>query len=304
MSQILDGKKLAEEVLNELKEKLNHLPSLPHSPHLLNLPNSSLSSQLPSLPKKPRLDIILVGSNPQSLLYTNIKKKRSEEIGVICNIHHWKEDAGKGDSKGSFKEEICQKIRELNPVSDGIIVQLPLPLHLDTAAILETIDPKKDVDGLTSFNLGKTAQGKEEFAPATPKGIICLLERNNIPLKGKEVAIVNHSNLVGKPLAMMFLRRGATITICHEFTRNLATHTRQADILVSGTGIPGLIREEMVKEGAVVIDVGVAEKEGKIYGDVDFDKVKEKTSWITPVPGGVGPMTVAMLLKNLIDNLK
>lgn len=281
MSQILDGKKLAEEILNELKEKLNRLPSLPNSP---------------SLPPKPRLDIILVGNNPQSLLYTNIKKKRSEEIGVICNVHHLEED--------NKEEKICQKIRELNHVSDGIIVQLPLPPHLETAAILETIAPEKDVDGLTSSNLGKTVQGKEEFAPATPKGIICLLEKYNLPLKGKEVTIVNHSNLIGRPLAMMLLRRGATVTICHEFTINLAAHTRQADILVSGTGIPSLIMEEMVKEGAVVIDVGVAEKEGKIYGDVDFDKVKEKASWITPVPGGVGPMTVAMLLKNLVDNLK
>ncbi len=286
MTQILDGKKIAEEILKELKEKLN----------LLSLPPS------PSLLPKPRLDIILVGSNPHSRLYTNIKKKRSEELGMICNIHHWKEDAGKGGIGESLSEEICQKIRELNPVSDGIIVQLPLPPHFDATTIVETIDPKKDVDGLTSFNLGKTAQGREEFAPAAPRGIIYLLEKYNLLFKGKEVTIVNHSNLIGKPLAMMFLRRGATVTICHEFTRNLAAHTRQADILVSGAGIPGLIKEEMVKEGAVVIDAGVAEKEGKIYGDVDFDKVKEKASWITPVPGGVGPMTVAMLLKNLVDN--
>lgn len=290
--QILDGQKISQEILVELKEKIDHLPS------------------------KPRLDIILVGDNPQSVLYTNKKKKQCEKIGINCHLHHLPEE---NNGEKVFKEKIIQTIKELNLISDGIMVQLPFPEHLNTHShsILETISPEKDVDGLTSTNLGKIAQGQEQnqgkdrsqglgqksFAPATPLGIIYLLEKYQIHLKGKEVTIVNHSNIVGKPLAMMLLKRGATVNICHEFTPDLAAYTSKADILISGTGIPHLIKAEMVKEGAVVVDVGIAKIDGEVQicGDVDFDKVKAKTSWITPVPGGIGPMTIATLLKNLVD---
>lgn len=268
MALLLDGQKLSLEVLSSLRQRIN--PAYP-----------------------PKMAIILCGDDPASKLYTSMKKKRGEEIGVKVELINF--------SKKVSSEKVIRKIQELNQTVDGIIVQLPLPKHLPQDLILNSIDPAKDIDGLTTQNLGNLVQGKEFFVPATPKGVMRLLEKYNLDLSGKEVVIINRSNIVGKPLASLFLNRNATVTVCHRQTQDLIQHTRRADILVSGVGIPDFIKLEMIKEGAVVIDVGIAQKNGKVCGDVDFEKVKEKASYLTPVPGGVGPMTVAMLLETLVN---
>lgn len=240
----------------------------------------------------PRLSILLVGSRPDSLLYTEIKQKKADFVGIKSELYSFQEEVS--------EEELITKIKELNKISDGIIVQLPLPKNLNQQKILDSIAPEKDVDGLTSLNLGKTFAGDETFAPATPKGIIRLLNEYSIPILHKNVVIVNHSNLIGRPLAAIFLSKNATVTVCHEFTKDLSEHTKKADILVTAVGKPNLITAEMVKKGAVVVDAGISKVGGKVLGDVDFDSVKEKASYITPVPGGVGPMTVAILLESVL----
>ncbi len=260
MTTILDGKKLAKEILEGLKGSQG------------------------------KLTIIMCGERPDSVLYTNIKKKKGEEIGLGVDIVKFDEDVG--------ETELISRIKNLE--CDGIIVQLPLPKHLDSKKILASIPPEKDVDGLTKTSLGKVLLGDESFASATPKGVVRLLEEYKIEVKGKEVVIINHSNIVGKPLAMMLVNRGATVTICHEFTKDLSQHTLRADILVSGVGKPNFISKEMVKEGVIIVDVGISKVNEKIVGDV-AENVKEKASFFTPVPGGVGPMTVAMLLENVVN---
>jgi len=252
----------------------------------------SLKEKIQGFESKPILSIILCGEDKDSVLYTNIKKKRGEEIGMQVDIHKVSSDV--------TQEKLIETIKELNKTSTGLIVQLPLPSEINANEIVEAIDPDKDVDGLTPLNFGKTLTEKEELASATPKGIIKLLEEYNIEIKGKEVTIVNNSNIIGKPLAIMMANRGATVTICHSKTKDLAKNTKNADILITGVGKPGLITGDMIKEDAVVIDAGIAENDGKWKGDVTFDEVKEKVSYITPVPGGVGPMTVAMLLENVV----
>lgn len=191
---------------------------------------------------------------------------------------------------------------------NGILIQLPLPKHLDEYKILETINPNKDVDGLTSHNLGKLAKASlkqyikpDFFIPCTPKGILRLLQEYQIDIEGKNVVIVNHSNILGKPLSLIFLNLNSTITVCHKFTKDLKRHTSEADILITGVGKPKLITNEMVKKDAVIIDVGISKLNEKIFGDVDFEAVKEKVAYITPVPGGIGPMTIAMLMENTLD---
>lgn len=274
MAKILDGKKLAESILAELKRKIAGMETAP------------------------RLSAVLCGEKPESVLYTDIKKKKGGDIGINVDIHKLPESAS--------QKEVIDLIKKLNKESDGIIIQLPLPEKLKQSQpeIIEAIDPAKDVDGLTSLNLGKTLAGEETFVPATPKGIIRLLESYKIPVKGKNITIINHSNLLGKPLAAMLINRNATVTVCNEFTRDLAEHTKNADIFVTGAGKPGLIRSGMVKENAVVVDVGISKKGRNIEGDVDFEDVKKKASYITPVPGGVGPMTVAMLMENVLAACK
>lgn len=269
MAKILDGKKLAESVLTDLKRRISKIE------------------------QAPKLSIILCGNKPESVLYTSLKEEKGREIGVKVDIHRMPETAS--------EKEVIGLIKKLNESADGIIVQLPLPEHMDAKEIIRTICPEKDVDGLTPYNLGKTFTGDEKLVPATPKGIIRLLEKYDIPVKGKNITIINHSNVLGKPLAAMMINRNATVTICNKFTKNLAEHTRMADILISGTGKPGLINAAMVKEGAIVVDAGVSKDGKKIFGDVDFESVSKKASWITLVPGGVGPMTVAMLMENVIN---
>jgi len=268
MSKILDGKKLSEKIFSDLKVKLTELKF------------------------KPVLSIIICGNNPASILYASIKEKKGLEIGISVNIYNFPENV--------VEKIIIKKIKELNHTSNGIIIQLPLPSNLNAKKIINVIYPYKDVDGLTALNLGNTLIGDEKLVPATPKGIIKLIEKYNIHIKGKYVVIVNHSNVIGKPLAAMMLKRNATVTVCHDFTKNLAEYTKKADILITAVGKKNLITSDMVKEGAVVIDAGITIKGKKIFGDVDFDEVKKKASFITPVPGGIGPMTVVMLMENVV----
>lgn len=271
---ILDGKKLSTELAGKLAEKI-----------------SSLSVQ-------PKLVIIQVGDHPESNTYIKNKKLFGEKIGAVV-LH-------KKFSASTPQAEVLADIAVQNADAavHGIIVQLPLPVGFDTSAIIEAIDPSKDVDGMTSKNVKALYEGAEGFVPATTKGITLLLEQYNIDPVGKKVVVVGHSVLVGKPTALAMLNLGATVTVCHSQTRNLAEETRQADILIVAVGQPGLITKEFVKSGQIVIDIGinVTEVEGKkkIHGDVDFENVKEIVAAITPVPGGVGPMTIVSLFENLL----
>ena len=273
MVVVIDGKRIAKEIREELKKRVEKLKEK-------NI--------------KPTLAIILVGDNPASILYITNKQKAAREVGIECIIHKFSEEAE--------EEEVLGLIQRLNEDEKihGIIVQLPLPKHLNEQIILDSISPEKDVDGLTPFNAGNLSLGNERIAPCTPKGIIKLLEKMKIEVEGKNVVIVNNSNVVGKPLALMLTNRFATVTLCHVKTKDLKEHTKKADILITATGVPCLIKADMVKEGAVVIDAGIKYSEKRIEGDVDFENVKKKVSYITPVPGGVGPMTVAMVLENTL----
>lgn len=268
MVMLLDGKKVSEEILSRLK---------------IQLKKSNLS---------PKLSIVLCGDDPASELYTKMKKDRGDFIGLNTEIKNFNADITEG--------ELIKELKIINNTSNGVMMQLPLPKHLSSKNILSYIDPNKDVDGLTATSLGKIMMGDEEFSPATPKGIIRLLEEYSIDLEGKEVTIINRSTVVGKPLAMMFLNRGATVTVCHSKTKDLLKHTKNADIIVVGVGQPNFLTAEMIKEESIIIDVGTNKTEDGLKGDVDFENVKEKASFITPVPGGVGPMTVAMLLENVV----
>jgi methylenetetrahydrofolate dehydrogenase (NADP+) / methenyltetrahydrofolate cyclohydrolase len=267
MAEILDGTNVSEEIIHELKEYFSD--------------------------KKTKLATILVGNNYSSEVYVNMKKRKCEELGIDFELIRFTENAG--------EEAVINKINSLNLDSNvkGILVQLPLPKMMNTKKILNSINPKKDIDGLTAENLGLLIMGEERIISCTAKGIIRLMEKYNISLKGKKAVIINNSFLVGRPLCQLLLNKGATVTICHELTKNLKEHTLSADIVISAAGIPFLIKEDMIKSGSVIIDVGITKKEGKLTGDVDFDRAKNRCSYITPVPGGVGPMTIAMLIENL-----
>lgn len=269
-AQILDGKAAAAALLKEIGSRIRKL--------------------------SPRLTIIQVGDDPASSRYIRAKIKACAEAGARTDHKH-------SDAQSTF-EDVALLIRDGNDDADvdGILLQLPLPPALAPREreLIRLIDPAKDVDGLTAYNIGKLCVGKEyeHLAPATPAGIIRLLAHFDIPVSGKHVVVVGRSTLVGKPLGLMLLHRDATVTFCHSKTSNLAEHTRQADILVAAAGSPGLIKKEMVKPSATVIDVGTSDVEGALTGDV-ADDVAEVAGALTPVPGGVGPMTVAMLIANL-----
>lgn len=274
MAQLLNGKEVAERIIFGLRKKVEKMKV------------------------KPGLAIISVGEDPASQIYIKKKIKVAEEIGVKARHYQLPENIK--------EEELLKLIGELNLDSDldGFIVQLPLPKEIQEDKIIESISPVKDIDGFHPFNQGKMFQGMvnaESLLPATPLGIMKLLEHYQIELEGKNAVIVGRSNIVGKPLAALLLNKNATVTITHSKTKNLAKHTRNADLVVAAVGKPNLITAEMIKPGAVVIDVGMNRVEGKLRGDVDFEAVEEKTSYITPVPGGVGPMTVAMLMSNLVS---
>lgn len=272
MAIILDGKKLRDKIFCDLKDKLDKMP------------------------KKPTLAVILVGNDPASQIYVRNKKKTAENLGINSVVINYPSNIS--------QNELLAKIEELNNDNsvNAILVQLPLPEHIDKFKIIDAIKPEKDVDGLTPYNMGKLFAGEEPYVyPCTPKGILLLLDEYNIDLDGKHVVVVGRSNLVGKPIAQMLLNRNATVTMCHSHTKNLSDITKTADIIVSAVG-KNVIGEKMLKSDCVVIDVGIfRDVEGKVRGDVDFETVSKIAAYISPVPGGVGPMTIASLMLNTVE---
>lgn len=247
----------------------------------------------------PGLAVVIVGDDPASRVYVRNKHRACEEVGIRSDVHALPADTSEA--------ELLTLVAGLNadPTVNGILVQLPLPKHLDEEKVILAIDPAKDVDAFHPVNVGKIMIGNFAFAPCTPAGVMELLRHYNIPVAGKHCVIIGRSNIVGKPQAMLMLRENATVTVCHSRTVGLADITRTAEILVAAVGRPGFVTADMVRDGAVVIDVGINRTaEGKLCGDVDFAAVSEKASYITPVPGGVGPMTITMLLKNTLAAAK
>ncbi len=280
MAVILDGKKLSEKIKKELKEEVE------------NFKSQGL--------REPALAVVLVGNDPASEIYVRNKIKSCQTVGIRSVDVRLPEE--------TTQEKLNSIVKELNEDEgiDGIIVQLPLPKHLSCREVIEFISPEKDVDGFHPENAGKCLLGLYEkgLMPCTPAGVMKIFEEYGIELQGKNAVMVGHSNIVGKPLATMMINANATVSVCHVYTKDLASFTKEADILCVATGVPHLIKADMVKEGAVVIDIGISRINGKIVGDVDFENVKEKASAITPVPGGVGPMTIAMLLYNTVKAYK
>ena len=278
MTQIIDGKKISAEIKDELKQEV---------------------AAMKAEGKEIALAVIQVGEDPASSVYVRNKKKACEYIGITSVSYEIPDD--------STQQELLDLVEKCNkdPKINGILVQLPLPPHMDEDAVIHAIDPKKDVDGFHPVSVGNMVIGNDGFLPCTPAGIIELLKRSGVEIGGKECVVVGRSNIVGKPMSMLLLRENGTVTVCHSRTRNLREVCSRADILVVAVGRPKFIDASYVKEGAVIIDVGIHRNENnKLCGDVDFDAVKEKTSAITPVPGGVGPMTIAMLMKNCVQSKK
>ena len=275
MGNILDGKALAQSICEEIKKRVNALKAQGISP---------------------KLAVILVGEDPASQLYVRSKGKRAAELGIIAEQYTYPSDLDEGT--------LLSKIRQLNQDESvhGILVQLPLPSHLNPGKVIACIDPKKDVDGFHVENAGALLTGQPGFIPCTPKGILSLVKSTGLPIGGKRCVVVGRSNIVGKPVALLMLREDATVTLCHSQTKELGSITREADILIAAAGKAGLITADMVKEGAVVIDVGQVRIQGKWQGDGDFGPVCQKAAFTTPVPGGVGPMTIAMLMDNTVES--
>jgi methylenetetrahydrofolate dehydrogenase (NADP+)/methenyltetrahydrofolate cyclohydrolase len=247
----------------------------------------------------PGLAVVLVGEDPASRVYVSMKEKACEKAGIFSDEHKLSEQA--------TEAELLSLIDALNKDEriDGILVQLPLPGHIDESKVLETISPAKDVDGFHPYNVGRLVTGNPLFQPCTPYGIMKMLEQTGVDLKGKEVVVVGRSNIVGKPVALMCLAEHATVTICHSRTKDLAEQVRRADVVIAAVGRPEMVKGDWIKPGAVVIDVGVNRVgEKKLVGDVEFEAAKERASAITPVPGGVGPMTITMLLYNTVESAK
>lgn len=275
MTQIIDGKKISKEIKDELKDKV---------------------AKYKEEGVEITLAVIQVGNDKASSVYVGNKKKACEYIGINSLSYELEEN--------TTEEELLNLIKELNNRKDvnGILVQLPLPKHIDEDKVIETIDAKKDVDGFHPMSVGALSIGKKGFVSCTPYGIIELLKRSNIDIDGKECVVIGRSNIVGKPMSMLLLRENATVTVAHSHTKNLKEVAKRADILIVAIGKPQFINSEYVKEGAVVIDVGIHRDENnKLCGDVDYEDVFAHTSAITPVPGGVGPMTIAMLMKNCVN---
>lgn len=279
MAEIIDGKLVSQHVRKEVAEEVQKLKN--------------------ETGVTPGLAAVLVGSNPASEIYVRNKRKACTEAGIYSEEHKLPEE--------TTEAELLSLVEKLNNDEKihGILVQLPLPKQINQTKILRAVSPLKDVDGFHPYNVGLLVEGHPRFISCTPNGIIKMLDFYNIEIKGKEAVIVGRSNIVGKPVSLLLLHRHATITICHSRTKPLEEVTRRADILVAAIGRANFITADMVKEGVVVIDVGInRNEEGKLTGDVDFEGVKEKASYITPVPGGVGPMTIAMLLWNTLESAK
>jgi len=244
----------------------------------------------------PGLDVILVGNNPSSTSYVNHKRRACQEVGIVSTIHHLPEDITSAELEQQI--ELCNR----NPEVHGILLQLPLPLAINPDYFLEKIHPGKDVDGFHPYNIGRLASRRPGLRPCTPFGIMQMLRHYNLQLKGKHAVIIGASNIVGRPMAFELLLAKCTVTVAHRYSQDLAALVAQADILVVAIGKPGVVQTEWIKPGAVVVDVGFTRlSNGEIQGDVDFNSAQEKTSWITPVPGGVGPMTVATLMQNTLQ---
>ncbi|MBC8545541.1 bifunctional methylenetetrahydrofolate dehydrogenase/methenyltetrahydrofolate cyclohydrolase FolD [Clostridiaceae bacterium NSJ-31] len=278
MAVILDGKAVSAKVREEIKAEVERLAEVGVTPGLA---------------------VVIVGEDPASQVYVRNKEKGCEEVGIHSEKYAL--------PSNTTQEELLALVRELNgrPDIDGILVQLPLPAGLDEKAVIEAISPDKDVDAFHAANVGKIMIGDYNFLPCTPAGIMELIKETGLPVEGKECVVIGRSNIVGKPMAMLLLHQNGTVTICHSRTRNLAEVTSRADILVAAVGKAKFVTADMVKEGAVVIDVGMNRDEnGKLCGDVDFASVEPKCSYITPVPGGVGPMTISMLLRNTVTAAK
>ncbi|MBC7960291.1 MAG: bifunctional methylenetetrahydrofolate dehydrogenase/methenyltetrahydrofolate cyclohydrolase FolD [Vallitaleaceae bacterium] len=273
-AQIIDGKSISGTIKDELKLEV---------------------ARLNERGIQPTLAVVLVGEDSASQVYVRNKKLACQYVGIKSLAYEL--------SKDTTEEDLLHLVQQLNNNSEvhGILVQLPLPKHINEDHILLAIDPKKDVDGFHPMNVGNLSIGREGFVSCTPAGIIELLKRSNINLQGKKCVVIGRSNIVGKPIAMLLLRENATVTICHSKTVGLEEECRQADVLIAAIGKAEFVGKNFVKEGAVVIDVGInRNKEGRLCGDVNFDECKDKASYITPVPGGVGPMTIAMLMKNCV----
>lgn len=274
MGKILDGKALANLLGENLKEKVKNLKAEGITPHFC---------------------VINIGDDTASKIYVRSKKRKAEKLGIIQDIYQMPAD--------TKQQEVLDLIDKLNtdPKINGLMVQMPTPEQISADELLARIDPNKDVDSLTPANVGRLWLKDHFVEPATAEGIMALLKHYEIPLIGKNVVIIGRSNIVGKPLAALMLEKNATITIAHSKTQNLASLTKRADVIVSATGEPCLIKADMVKDGVIVVDVGINRVNGKLVGDVDFDAVKEKASYITPVPGGVGPLTVQFLMEAVVN---
>lgn len=272
--KLIDGKRIAADIRAELKEEASRLEK--------------------RLCRPAGLAVVLIGEDPASQVYVRNKIKACEEVGIRSFAHYLPASATQKEAD----ELVCALAQDKNV--DGILVQLPLPAHLDAQKVLACIPAQKDVDGFSAENLGLLARGEEGVVACTPLGVMELLRRSGAELRGKRAVVIGRSNIVGKPMAMLLLNADATVTVCHSRTQDLAKICAEADVLVAAIGKPRFVTADMVKEGAVVIDVGINRVDGKLAGDVDFENVAPKTSLITPVPGGVGPMTIAMLMMNTL----
>lgn len=277
---LIDGKEISNLIKEEIKQEIQELKL--------------------EYERVPGLAVVIVGDDPASKVYVNSKVKTCEQLGIYSEKYIFSNDI----SQDSLLELIQKLNTDIN--INGVLVQLPLPKHIDAKLVIDAIIPSKDVDGFNAENIGKVLIGESNtFKSCTPYGVIELLKRYNLPIIGQDVVIVGRSNIVGKPLAAMFINESATVTVCHSKTKNLKEKVKNADIVVAALGIPNFVTMDMVKEDAIVIDVGINRLEnGKLCGDVDFENVSKIASYITPVPGGVGPMTIAMLMKNTLVSFK
>jgi methylenetetrahydrofolate dehydrogenase (NADP+)/methenyltetrahydrofolate cyclohydrolase len=275
---ILDGKKLSAKIKEEVKKEVEELKKEGVTPGLA---------------------VILVGNDPASHTYVGMKSKACKETGIYSVVHEFPESIS--------EKELLSTIEMINenPNIHGLLIQLPLPKHIDTTKVLEAVSPAKDVDGFHPYNMGRLVEGLDTFAPCTPLGVMELFKEYDINVYGKDVCVVGASNIVGKPMWALLVNEMATVDICHIATKDLKSHTSRADIVIVGVGKPNLITADMVKDGVIVVDIGINKlPDGRLVGDVDFENVSKKASYITPVPGGVGPMTIAMLLKNTVKAAK
>ncbi|GHQ00598.1 bifunctional protein FolD [Helicobacter pylori] len=272
---LLDGQALAYDIEKDLKNKIQIITAQTH--------------------KRPKLAVILVGKDPASITYVNMKIKACERVGMDFDLKTLQENI--------TEAKLLSLIKDYNTDQNisGVLVQLPLPRHINSKMVLEAIDPSKDVDGFHPLNIGKLCTQKESFLPATPMGVMRLLKHYHIEIKGKDVAVIGASNIIGKPLSMLMLNAGASVSVCHILTKDISFYTQNADIVCVGVGKPDLVKASMLKKGAVVVDIGINHlNDGRIVGDVDFNNVQKVAGFITPVPKGVGPMTIVSLLENTL----